>query len=60
MESKALEYNEKKKMLAQYIWFNFFNSYLYTNKCITEEEYNKMISKISEKYRNTIKNKSSY
>ena len=43
---------KREKILADDIWLNYFNDYLYRNNAITEEEYKKMSLKIAQKNRN--------
>jgi hypothetical protein len=38
--------NEEKKT-AESIWLNYFNRYLFEHRIISQEEYNKMVDKIS-------------
>ncbi len=50
MEERKMDTVDGKRAMAQYLWLSYFNEYLFTHGCITEEERNKMSSKINEKY----------
>lgn len=38
---------QKRNLMAEEIWLNYFNSYLYEHKLITEEQRNKMRNEIT-------------
>ena len=42
---------KREKTLADDIWLNYFNDYLYRHNAITEEEYKKMSLRIAQKNR---------
>lgn len=45
--SKTLTNEEKEKRLAEDIWLNYFNRYLFEDGTISEKEYKKMTEKIA-------------
>ena len=45
--SKTLTNEEKEKRLAEDIWLNYFNRYLFEDGTISEKEYKKMSEKIA-------------
>lgn len=45
-EKKALSNKQKKTALAETLWLNYFNSYLYENGILTESQRNRMIMRI--------------
>lgn len=44
---KALLDDNSEKRIAEDIWLNYFNRYLFENGTITEKEYKKMTEKIT-------------
>ena len=44
---KVLTDEEREKRLAEDIWLNYFNRYLFENGTISEKEYKKMTEKIA-------------
>ena len=44
---KVLTDEERKKRMAEDIWLNYFNQYLFENGTISEKEYKKMTEKIA-------------
>lgn len=42
-----MDNQQKKDIMAEEIWLNYFNNYLYEHKVITEDERNKMKNQIS-------------
>ena len=44
---KALLDDEREKRMAEDIWLNYFNRYLFEKAVITEKEFNRMTEKIS-------------
>ena len=44
---KAFTDEEREKRMAEDIWLNYFNQYLYEHGTITEKEYNRMTEKIA-------------
>lgn len=46
---KALSDCEREKRLAEDIWLNYLNKYLFEHGTISEKEYKKMIEKIAER-----------
>ena len=47
---KAVEVNyNRKKCIAEDLWLNYFNLYLYENKIISDKEFKKMTEKIAER-----------
>ena len=44
---KVLTNEEREKRMAEDIWLNYFNQYLYEHGTITEKEYNRMTEKIA-------------
>ena len=45
--TKTLTNEEKEKRLAEDIWLNYFNRYLFEDGTISEKEYKKMTEKIA-------------
>ena len=45
--SKTLTNEGKEKRLAEDIWLNYFNRYLFEDGTISEKEYKKMTEKIA-------------
>ncbi len=46
---KALLDDEREKRMAEDIWLNYFNRYLFETGTISEKEYKKMTEKITTK-----------
>lgn len=44
---KVLSDEEREKRMAESLWLNYFNRYLYEHGTITENEYKKMTEKIA-------------
>jgi len=44
---KAFTDEERETRMAEDIWLNYFNQYLYEHGTITEKEYNRMTEKIA-------------
>ena len=44
---KALTDEEREKRMAEDIWLNYFNRYLFEHGTISEKEYKKMTEKIA-------------
>ena len=44
---KIASEEEREKLIAEDLWLNYFNRYLYKNGTITEKEYKKMTEKIA-------------
>lgn len=44
---KAFTDEERETRVAEDIWLNYFNQYLYEHGTITEKEYNRMTEKIA-------------
>ena len=44
---KVLTDEEREKRMAEDIWLNYFNRYLYESKIISEKEYKRMTEKIA-------------
>lgn len=44
---KALTREEREKRMAEDIWLNYFNRYLFEHGTISEKEYNKMTELIA-------------
>ena len=44
---KALKREEREKRMAEDIWLNYFNRYLFEHGTISEKEYKKMTEKIA-------------
>ena len=44
---KVLTDEEREKRMAEDIWLNYFNRYLYESKTISEKEYKRMTEKIA-------------
>lgn len=44
---KALTDEEREKRMAEDIWLNYFNQYLFDHGTITEKEYYRMTEKIA-------------
>lgn len=44
---KALLDDEREKQMAEDIWLNYFNRYLFETGTISEKEYKKMTEKIT-------------
>lgn len=44
---KDLTDEEREKRMAEDIWLNYFNQYLYEHGTITDKEYNRMTEKIA-------------
>ena len=44
---KVLTDEEREKRMAEDIWLNYFNRYLFENGTISEKEYKKMTEKIA-------------
>jgi hypothetical protein len=45
-DKKQLTLEQKRKVLAENLWLNYFNEYLYQRKIITEAQRNCMSSQI--------------
>ena len=41
--------NNRKKCIAEDLWLNYFNLYLFENKIISDKEFKKMTEKIAER-----------
>lgn len=41
--------NELERRMAEDLWLNYFNRYLFENGTISEKEYKKMVEKIAER-----------
>ena len=41
--------NELERCMAEDLWLNYFNRYLFENGTISEKEYKKMVEKIAER-----------
>ena len=44
---KVLTDEEREKRMAEDLWLNYFNRYLFENGTISEKEYKKMTEKIA-------------
>ncbi len=44
---KVLTDEEREKRMAEDIWLNYFNRYLYESNTISEKEYKRMTEKIA-------------
>ena len=44
---RTLSSEEREKALAEDIWLNYFNRYLFEHGTISEREYKKMVEKIA-------------
>lgn len=44
---KVITDEERKKRMAEDIWLNYFNRYLYESNTISEKEYKRMTEKIA-------------
>ena len=44
---KVLTNEEREKRMAEDIWLNYFNRYLFEHGTISEKEYKKMVEKIT-------------
>lgn len=44
---KVITDEEREKRMAEDIWLNYFNRYLYESKTISEKEYKRMTEKIA-------------
>ena len=42
-----MDNRQKRNIMAEEIWLNYFNTYLYEHKLITEEQRNKMRNEIT-------------
>ncbi|MCH5353491.1 MAG: hypothetical protein J1E06_08515 [Acutalibacter sp.] len=42
-----MDNQQKRNIMAEEIWLNYFNTYLYEHKLITEEQRNKMRNEIT-------------
>lgn len=54
---KALLSDDREKRVAEDIWLNYFNRYLFEHGTISEKEYKKMVEKIATRRAKLSKNR---
>lgn len=54
---KALLSDDREKRVAEDIWLNYFNHYLFEHGTISEKEYKKMVEKIATRRAKLSKNR---